>query len=109
MRPPTSAPSSAAIKVSDGAGRAGMAASPALPRNAAASAGETLVGAAIAGQSPATLASVRQPWPPAASTMGMTAGLLARCGDNGTCAVHTAPCQAWVHWAAVSMTSLVSG
>jgi len=55
------------------------------------------------------LASVRQPCAPAASTIGSTAGLAARCGDSGTCAVQVSPCQAWDHWPAVSITSPVSG
>jgi hypothetical protein len=68
-----------------------------------------VAGAATAGQVPSTFSSARQPWPSAASTTGSTDGLLARCGDSGTRAVHSPPFHAWVQAAAVAMTSGVSG
>ncbi len=91
-RPPSKAPSSAAANVSDGAGAAA-----ALLRSAASSAGDTPVAAATAGHWPTTLASVRQPCAPEASTTGMTVGLWLRCGETGTRAVQVSPCQACVH------------
>jgi hypothetical protein len=88
---------------------AGLVLPAVLLRSACSSAGDTAATGATAGHSPTTLASTRQPRPPSASTMGMTCGLAARCGDSGTRAVQAAPFQACVHLPAVSITSPVSG
>ncbi len=123
-RPPSSAPSRAAMKVvEEGAGSspAGVAAAPllaALAVSAACSAGDTSARAAApAGQAPVTGASARQAtgWPAcrsasaSATTTGIVVGLALRWSANGIVAVQVPPCQDWVQslpeTAAVRITS----
>ncbi len=108
IMPPRMAPISAASSESEGpVGAAAVAW--ALPRNAASSAGGSAAAAATAGHPPSTFASARQLCAPSARTSAKTSGLWLRCGDKGTWAVQTSPCQACVHCADVSITSDGSG
>jgi hypothetical protein len=108
IRPPSSAPSSASTsEVEPPAGAAAVAA--ALALRAVSGALDTPGPAATLGHSPTTLSSARQPWPPDANTTGIKEGLFSRCGASGMLAVHSAPFQACLGVAAVSITSGVSG
>ncbi|MPN05929.1 hypothetical protein SDC9_153183 [bioreactor metagenome] len=119
IRPPTSAPNSAASQMptgtaemeegEDGAAPSLLPPNCALALSAASSAGDTVAGAAVAGQPPSTGSSARQPCPSLASTTGMGEGLSLRCCDSGTRAVHTSPSHCWLISPAVWITDSVSG